>query len=112
MATVGVKRKRQTYAPPSDRGPYLHHPVHIEYVGWPDGTLWSTKSGRFIEGRSKNGYTLLGIGEKNFARHRFNFEIAHQRVISESMEIDHINTNKKDDAWHNLQELSKQAHAI
>jgi hypothetical protein len=111
MATAGAKRKRQTYAPPSDRGPYLHHPVHTEYVGWLDGTLWSTKSGQFIEGRLKNGYTLLGIRGGNFVRHRFNFEIAHQCSIPELMEIDHMNTIKKDDAWHNLQQLTRLAHA-
>jgi hypothetical protein len=111
MATIGAKRKRQTYHPPSELGPYHHHPVHQEYVGWQDGRIWSTKSGKFIEGRSKNGYTLLGIGAANISRHRFNFEIANQRCTEEKREIDHIDQNKMNDSWANLQELTKNEHA-
>ena len=45
-------------------------------------------------------------------KHRFNFEIASQRIIANGMDIDHINGDKNDDSWSNLQELSRVDHNV
>jgi hypothetical protein len=105
----GTKRKR-TFPPSEDLGPYLHHPIHRDYVGWPDGTIWFTKSGKILNGGDSNGHTRICIGGKGMSRHRFNFEIGEQRCIIDNMDIDHINGNKKDDSWSNLQKLSRDEH--
>jgi hypothetical protein len=102
MATVGAKRKRRTYKPPTELGPFQRHPVYGDYVGWPDGTIWSSKSGKFIEGGHKDGYRNMAIAGKYATKHRFNFEIANQRVIGDKMDIDHINGDKNDNSWGNL----------
>jgi hypothetical protein len=83
-------------------GPFKHHPVHEDYVGWPNGTIWSIKSGKFIEGCLKDGYRNMEIAGKYATKHRFNFEIANQRMIGAGMDIDHINGDKNDNNWGNL----------
>jgi hypothetical protein len=111
MATVGAKRKRSTLPPPKNLGPYLRHPVHTNYVGWSDGKIWSTKSEKFLMGTiSDGGYPFLSIGGGHFLKHRFNFEIAHQRPVAANMDIDHTNGDKKDGSWSNLQELTRAEH--
>ncbi|GAQ90920.1 hypothetical protein KFL_007020070 [Klebsormidium nitens] len=112
MEPTGAKRKRQTYEPPTELGRYLHHPVQKEYVGYPDGSIWSKKSGAFIQGSLNGEYVLINLGDKNVYRHRFIFEIANQRVIQPLMHVDHINADKTDNSWTNLQELTSQAHAM
>lgn len=114
MASVGAKRKRSYIPPPVELGAFKCHPKHTKYVGWSDGTIWSTKSGKFIRGAKNYGYSWLNLRDcgnrLQVSKHRFNFEIVHQRTISDGMDIDHINGDKKDDRWSNLQELTRVEH--
>jgi hypothetical protein len=46
---AGGKRKRAAnFPPPADLGPFQTHPVHTDYVGWSDGRILSTKSGKSV----------------------------------------------------------------
>ncbi|GAQ91693.1 putative endonuclease [Klebsormidium nitens] len=107
-------------SPPATYAGWKQHFKYTHIFGLPDGRLWSTKAGKFLEGFQLNGYSRVYIEGKSIARHRINFEISVGRAVGEAMEVDHIVSppllpdgspyGPQDDSWGNLQELTKEDH--
>lgn len=103
----------EQYAPPSSYQGWKQHFEYRHIHGLPDGRVWSSKAGRFLNGHFKDGYVHLKIEGKTIQRHRLNFEIANGRAIRPGLDIDHIVPSKSpDDSWANLQEIARPEHNI
>jgi hypothetical protein len=113
-AAKGSTPSKPLILPPMEQGWKEHH-AHPAYHGRPDGKIWSAKLGRVLEGCiDKGGYIYIDIDKKRLPRSRFNLSLSLGRAIKVKMECDHIVPVSRGggDDWANLQELTKEAHAL
>lgn len=79
-----------------------------KYEVFEDGRIWSYKTNRFLKPtKFKNGYYRVGLsnneGKVNlFTLHRVIYEAVTGEPIPDGMQVNHINENKEDNRFENL----------
>ena len=92
------------------------HPIYTDYAADSDGNIYSLKikQKKLKQYEKRNGYLYFKIYQgktiKNYYSHRFVYECFHNKTIDKNKEIDHINSDKKNNSIGNLQEITQQSN--
>ena len=89
------------------------HPVFTNYAATEDGQVFNLLKGKPLKGSVCGGYRKVGLGSNpviGMKFHRFVYE-CFKGEIGCDMEIDHIDSNKLNNSFGNLQPLTRSQHA-
>ena len=81
---------------------------YSNYEIYEDGRIWSYKTKRFLKPtKFKNGYYRVGLSNNEgkinlFTLHRVVYESVSGEQIPEGLQVNHINENKEDNRFENL----------
>lgn len=81
---------------------------YTKYEIYEDGRIWSYKTNRFLKpGTDQCGYQMVVLSDnynklKTFRLHRVVYESVTGEPIPEHLEVNHIDENKKNNAFSNL----------